>query len=121
MRDPGSFYAVRIPRYGLRHALLCLLLGACAIGPNYERPSLDLPKDYGVQQSAVPAPQKWWTVFGDPVLDRMVDEALAGSYDLKAAAERIEQARGRLMIERAPLSPDVGIQGRVSRDRASGL
>ena len=39
--------------------LLALLLGACAIGPSYERPSLDLPKDYGVQQSAVPAPQKW--------------------------------------------------------------
>ncbi len=101
--------------------LLALLLGACAIGPNYERPSLDLPKDYGVQQSAVPAPQKWWTVFGDPVLDRVVDEALAGSYDLKAAAERIEQARGRFMIERAGLSPDAGIEGRVSRDRASAL
>ena len=98
-----------------------LILAGCAVGPNYERPSLDLPKDYGVQQSAVPASQKWWTVFGDPVLDRMVDEALASSYDLKAAAERIEQARGRLMIERAGLSPDAGIQGRVSRDRASAL
>ena len=104
-----------------RSLVALLLLAGCAIGPNYERPPLDLPKDYGVQQSPVPAPQKWWAVFGDPVLDRMVDEALATSYDLKAAAERIEQARGRLMIDRAALWPDAGVEGRLSRDRASSL
>ncbi|HUQ28398.1 MAG TPA: efflux transporter outer membrane subunit [Usitatibacter sp.] len=98
-----------------------LLLVGCAIGPNYERPSLDLPEGYGVAQSVMALPQKWWTVFGDPVLDRFVDEALAANYDLKAAAARIEQARGRFLVERAALNPDAGIEGRVSRDRASAL
>jgi outer membrane protein, multidrug efflux system len=102
-------------------ALAVMLLAGCAIGPDYERPPLDLPKDYGVRQSAVPAPQKWWAVFGDPVLDRLVDEALASSYDLKAAAARIEQARGQAMIAGSSLWPDAGIQARVSRDRASAL
>jgi multidrug efflux system outer membrane protein len=55
------------------------------------------------------------------VLERLVDEALAANYDLKAAAERIEAARGRLAIARAPLTPDVGVQGTISRDRASQL
>ena len=43
--------------------------------PDYRRPGLDLPKDYAVAQSPAPAPQKWWTVFGDPVLERFLDEA----------------------------------------------
>jgi len=98
-----------------------LLLVSCTVGPDYKRPDLDLPRDYGVTQSSATAPQKWWSVFGDPVLDRMVDEALAANYDLKAAAARIENARGRLAIARAPLTPDVGVKGSVSRDRASAL
>jgi len=98
-----------------------LLLVSCTVGPDYKRPDLDLPRDYGVTQSSATAPQKWWSVFGDPVLDRMVDEALAANYDLKAAAARIENARGRLAIARAPLTPDVGVRGSVSRDRASAL
>ena len=105
----------------LMAALLMMLLAGCTLGPDYKRPEMDLPKDYGVTQSAAQAPQKWWTVFADPVLDRFVDEALAANYDLKAAAARIENARGRLAIARAPLTPDVGIRGNVSRDRASAL
>jgi multidrug efflux system outer membrane protein len=105
----------------LMAALLVMLLTACTVGPDYERPVMELPKDYGVLQSPVPPAQKWWTVFGDPVLERIVDEALAANHDLKAAAERIENARGRLLIARAPLTPDVGVRGTVSRDRASQL
>jgi len=105
----------------LMAALLMMFLAGCAIGPDYERPKVDLPTEYGVAQSPAPPAQKWWSVFGDPVLDRLVDEALAANYDLKAAAERIEAARGRLAIARAPLTPDVGIQGTISRDRASQL
>src|SRR6187401_338773 len=105
----------------LMAALLMMFLAGCAIGPDYERPKVDLPTQYGVAQSPTPAAQNWWSVFGDPVLDRLVDEALAANYDLRAAAERIEAARGRLSIARAPLTPDVGIQGTISRDRASQL
>jgi multidrug efflux system outer membrane protein len=105
----------------LMAALAVMMLAGCAIGPDYKRPDLELPKDYGVAQSPAPAPQKWWTVFGDPVLDRFVEEALAANHDLKAAAARIEQARGRYSIERAGLWPDAGVDARVSRDRASGL
>ena len=79
-------------------ALAIMMLAGCTVGPDYKRPELDLPKDYGVTQSNAPAPQKWWSVFGDPVLDRMVDEALAANYDLKAAAARIENALSLIHI-----------------------
>jgi len=98
---------------------LALLASACSIGPRYERPEVDLPKDYGVAQSPAAAPEKWWTLFQDPVLDKLVEEALANNRDLRAAAERIEQARGQFMIERAALSPDAGVQYDASRSRAS--
>ena len=102
-------------------ALLTILLSGCMVGPNYSRPEMDLPKDFGVAQSAAPAPERWWMVFNDPVLDRFVDEALAANYDLKAAAERIEQARAQVMIERAALSPDVGVEASLRRSRTSAL
>src|SRR5688572_13993496 len=98
---------------------LAMLLSACAIGPDYERPQVDLPKDYAVPQAAVKAGDRWWTLFGDPVLDKLVDEALAANRDLRAAAERIEQSRAQVMVARARLSPDAGVQFDAARTRAS--
>ena len=50
-------------------AFATMLLSACTVGPNFARPDLDLPKDFGVAQSPAPAAPKWWTLFQDPVLD----------------------------------------------------
>ena len=99
--------------------VLSTLLAACAVGPDYERPQVELPKDFGVPQAATKAAENWWTLFKDPTLDRLVEEALAANRDLRAAAERIEQARAQVMIARARLSPDAGVQFDASRTRAS--
>jgi multidrug efflux system outer membrane protein len=80
---------------------------------------VDLPKDYGVAQAPTPAPEKWWAVFQDPVLDKMIEEALAANYDLRMAAERIEQSRAQFVIARAGLSPDAGVRYDTSRSRSS--
>jgi multidrug efflux system outer membrane protein len=80
---------------------------------------MDLPKDFGVPQAATKAAENWWAIFGDPVLDKMVEEALAANRDLRAAAERIEQARAQVTIARARLSPDAGVQYDASRTRSS--
>jgi outer membrane protein, multidrug efflux system len=102
-------------------ALLAMLLAGCSIGPNYTRPDLDLPKDFGVAQSATPPSERWWALFNDPVLDRLVDEALAANYDLKAAAERIEQGRAQLRIVRGDQLPSVGVDASSTRAHASTL
>ncbi len=91
-------------------------LAGCAVGPDYERPKMDLPE---VAASAVPAPQRWWASFHDPVLERLVDEALAANRDLRAAAARIEQARAQAAITRADQLPAAGVEAGRSRDRAS--
>jgi multidrug efflux system outer membrane protein len=100
---------------------LVLLLAGCTVGPDFTRPDVDLPKDLGVTQAPTPAPERWWTLFNDPVLERLVDEALAANRDLKAAAERIEQARAQYAITRADQLPSAGIDASRSRDRASAI
>ncbi|WP_374943265.1 efflux transporter outer membrane subunit [Sphingomonas sp.] len=47
----------------------------------------------------------WWQVFGDPVLARLVERALANSPDLGSAAARVEEARALARLARAQLSP----------------
>jgi multidrug efflux system outer membrane protein len=99
--------------------LAAAFLSACTVGPNFTRPDVDLPKDLGVAQAPTPAPERWWTLFNDPVLDRLLDEALAANRDLKAAAERIEEARAQYAITRADQLPSVGIDASAERARAS--
>jgi multidrug efflux system outer membrane protein len=105
----------------IRHciAALALLVAGCTVGPNFKRPDVDLPKDLGVVQSPAPAPERWWVLFNDPVLDRLVDEALAANRDLRAAAERVEQSRAQLSITRADELPSAGIDASAARARAS--
>ena len=98
-----------------------LLAVSCSIGPDYRRPDVDLPQGFGVTQSTAAIAAKWWSVFNDPVLDRMVDEALAANRNLRAAAERIEQARAQVTIARAGEFPDAGVQANVSRDKLSAF
>ena len=102
-------------------AFATMLLAGCTVGPSYSRPDVDLPKEYGVAQASVPAPQHWWTVFNDPVLDRLVEEALSANRDLRAAAERIEQARAQVAMTRSDQFPSAGVEASKARSRASAL
>jgi multidrug efflux system outer membrane protein len=102
-------------------ALLTMILAGCTVGPDFKRPEVELPKDYGVAQSPAPPAERWWALFNDPVLDRFVDEALAANHDLKAAAARVEQARAQVAIARADQLPSVGVNASHVRARASEL
>jgi multidrug efflux system outer membrane protein len=95
---------------------LTLLLGAgCAVGPNYKRPSADVPGMYRgttPQDTAQPAAeslgdQKWWEVFQDKQLQDLVHTALQQNYDVRIAATRILEARAQLGITRADQLPTI--------------
>ncbi|MGE0356125.1 MAG: efflux transporter outer membrane subunit [Burkholderiales bacterium] len=101
--------------------LAAAALAGCAIGPDYQRPGMELPASLVAEGAAVPAAQDWWTLFRDPVLDRLVAEALAANRDLAAAAARIEQARAQATIAGADRFPAAGVEVQRSRDRSSQL
>jgi outer membrane protein, multidrug efflux system len=101
-------------------ALLC----GCAVGPDYKQPPISAPDRYReVQGPPAPAPsladQPWWDVFGDPTLQRLIDEALQNGYDVQLAAARVAESRARAGIARSEFWPQIGYQGQWSRQRQS--
>jgi len=110
--------------------LLALALGGCAVGPDFTQPSPAAPDDWSTWRSGdeslrtpVPAgeslPADWWRAFGDPVLDRLQERALAASPDLRTAASRFAQARAQRIIAAGPQLPEVDLKGGVTRQRLS--
>lgn len=112
-----------------RHLRACTLsLSACALlvacesvrGPSYERPqdpisenstwnkSTDLPVAGEVVQP------EWWSGFGDPVLDSLISEALADSYDLRILAARVNEAEAQSGLTKADRLPTLGGTGGAS-------
>lgn len=55
----------------------------------------------------VEAPDRWWTAFDDPVLDRLVERALSDNLDLAAVWERLRAARAVARRQASDLFPDV--------------
>ncbi|MFZ5455207.1 MAG: efflux transporter outer membrane subunit [Pseudomonadota bacterium] len=105
-------------------ALACAaLLSGCMVGPDYVRPTVDLPAQYAPAQDAVPVAvaRGWWKQFNDDTLNTLVERALADNADVQRAAARIEQADALLREAGAALFPDVGLGTSASRSRISGV
>ncbi|MDR3101493.1 MAG: TolC family protein, partial [Paraburkholderia sp.] len=95
-------------------------LAACAVGPDYHRPTVDTPSTYRFAASdaeVVDASLDWWKQFNDPILDYLVAQALAQNKDLGIAAARVEEYYGRYVVARSGLFPQVGVNFGASRSR----
>jgi outer membrane protein, multidrug efflux system len=110
-------------------AVMSGLLG-CAVGPNYKRPSVDVPVTYkDATANASPAAQanagqatpatslgdaKWWEVFQDQELQDLIRTALKNNYDVRIAATRVLEARAQLGITRADQFPSLNGAGNIT-------
>jgi len=119
----------KVTRYPL-WLLLAGLLGGCAVGPDYKRPQLDLPQGWSSEQKAAgpvaPKPvnsmnERWWSLYRDPVLDKLEDEALAHNADAQVALARVLQARAQLGVTEADQYPAVSASVNESRTKYSQL
>ncbi|MGB7755731.1 MAG: efflux transporter outer membrane subunit [Salinisphaera sp.] len=109
----------------MRSALiLCavVLLAGCAVGPDYERPNLDLPKSAFDSTLLSQQQQKslayWWTRYKDPTLNKLIDEALDSNLDIALQAQKVRQARAELGYQNAQLYPSISGQAQGMRERA---
>ncbi len=103
--------------------LVCIMVtsGGCAglkrwwrngliVGPNYRRPFAQTSpdwidgKDPSVTRDCQPLNQ-WWTIFGDPTLDELVQVAYQQNLSVRAARLRILEARAQRRITAANLLP----------------
>ena len=109
----------------MRRVTILVLAGtlAACVGPRYERPELDIPPQYRFAAAETPGATdtKWWTGFGDPVLDELVAEALANNEDLRIAAARVDQFEAARVQARAAWFPSIGYTGTAGRESLSEL
>jgi multidrug efflux system outer membrane protein len=92
-----------------RLILFVALLSGCMVGPDYQRPEIETPEQFQqrVTEGASIANLKWWELFRDEELQRLIIVALEQNKDLAIATARIEETRARLGFVRADQFPRV--------------
>jgi multidrug efflux system outer membrane protein len=111
----------------MRHAALvsalAFALGGCTMGPDYQRPDIELPASYPEATAnsgpAAGVQADWWTLYRDPMLDRFVKTGLERSTDMRLAVARIEEARAILREADATLLPEIDANITAGRSRSS--
>ena len=72
-------------------------LSGCTVGPDYQTPPARVTAAFvqGTSPHFAPAPPEieWWQNFHDPLLDRLITQAVAGNQDLRMATARLREAR----------------------------
>jgi len=86
-----------------------LLLAACSSPTPRLDSGVQAPRAWQSADShgALHSNRQWWTQFGSPELERLVEQARLGSYDLAAAVARVRQAQASATIAGAPLLPEL--------------
>jgi outer membrane protein, multidrug efflux system len=109
----------------MKHLLLgaLLLLGGCMLGPDYERPALDVPASYGEPEvgQAPTLAADWWTLYQDPLLNELIASAFERNADMRAATARIEEAEALMREARATYFPLIEGNAAASRSRVTTL
>jgi len=101
----------RAQRVAVVFTVAVLVSGCTTLGPEFKTPESDVQEEWLDAQSpefkpeAPPDDGRWWTVFGDPVLDRLIEVAYQQNLTLKQAGLRILEARAQLGIAVGSLYP----------------
>ena len=107
-------------------AVAALALAGCMVGPTYRSPEPGAPSQDPFLSGNSPAftqdqpPGRWWSLFDDPVLDRLVEEALRNNTDLRVAAANLRRARAVLRETRSGLFPTATATASATYSRQSG-
>ena len=102
-------------------------LSACAVGPDYQRPTVATPPAFKEAQGwspAVPADGQdkgpWWAAFDDPVLDGLERQVEVSNQTLAAAEAAYREARALVAEDRAQLFPTIGLSGAAAANHGAG-
>ena len=98
-------------RPGAMALALALALAGCAVGPEYETPDIAVPGHWGTaapkRAEATPDLKAWWRRMGDPLLDALMAEAVAGNLDVATAKANVRAARASYRQQVGTLFPQV--------------
>ncbi|MFO8058269.1 MAG: efflux transporter outer membrane subunit [bacterium] len=71
-----------------------------------KKPDVDVPQKFS-ESGPASMPEKWWTSFSDPELDRLEERAMSGNLDVLAAWDRLDQAEAMYRSASAGLWPSI--------------
>jgi len=112
----------------------CSLLTACAVGPKYVRPSVEIPPAYkelqpqevkssGGWKTAQPQDAatrgEWWRIFNDPQLSELEEKVNIANQDIAAATASVLAARALIRETRSQYFPAVTASPNISHSRPS--
>ncbi len=116
--------------YGLIVMSIAGSLTACMVGPDYERPELEIPTEWGQEfqdeefkefsfsTEALPE-ANWWRAFKNDELDSLIALALRKNHDLGEASYRVLEGRAITLGAGAGLYPQLNLDGSYNRIRRS--
>ncbi|NIF17171.1 efflux transporter outer membrane subunit [Pantoea sp. Cy-639] len=115
------------PALRLGPMLLAMLLAGCTLGPDFQRPDSEAPKDWAALQGEAAASQplaeplelRWWDSFHDPRLSALIEKVTTRNLDLRMASARLLQSRALRSTVAADESPSVDVNAGYSRARNS--
>src|ERR1700722_15939404 len=93
------------------------LLSACAVGPDYQRPPVEVPTSYKEQsgdwRQAAPQDETdrgaWWSIYKDPVLNDLEKQVEVSNQNLKAAEASYREASAVAEETHASLFPSLSL------------
>ena len=105
--------------------LASLVLAGCAVGPDYQKPSAEVPSAYkeaGEWKLAQPRDDvgrgDWWSVFGDPALDALIEQVEVSNQNVLAAEAQFRRAQAIVAASRAAYFPTVSANASIVRSRS---
>jgi NodT family efflux transporter outer membrane factor (OMF) lipoprotein len=112
---------------------VALALAACTVGPQYQRPTVQVPSAYKelrpadfnessgwkvAQPNDAASRGKWWEVFQDPQLNALEAQVNVSNQNIAVAEARFRGARAAIRVARADLFPEITAGAEVSRSRS---
>lgn len=103
--------------------LVTVLLAGCAVGPDYtapEAPEAGTAMFAGGDQAGTFSLAVWWERLGDPLLNRLIEDALKASPTVEAATARLRSARALRQQAEAGYMPQISADGSYNWSRSWG-
>lgn len=105
---------------------LAVMLAGCAVGPDYQRPAIDVGSEFKEGQQAVPgwkpaqpadaaARGEWWTIYGDATLNELMTRLNTANLSVAQAEANYRQAQALTGVARAGFFPAVGASAGATR------
>ena len=103
-----------------RWSLLAVaFLAACATPPPAQPPRVELPEAWKESAPRYAEDGRWWTIYQDGELDKLIDEAIIQNSDLRIAAARVDEARALVTDAKGAQMPTVDARFAAQRQRNS--